>query len=108
MLLPIFLVENAVKIGIHAGLDIWIIGITIVAAGTSSPELVTTLVSIVKKKYNMQIPAVAHISLLILIANLMVIVFFLRSSWKLVQWEGIILILISLVRYYVDFIVVGR
>ena len=124
------LVENAVKIGIHAGLDIWIIGITIVAAGTSSPELVTTLVSIVKKKYNMaignligsdlfnilgvigvagvvgkgiQIPAVAHISLLILIANLMVIVFFLRSSWKLVQWEGIILILISLVRYYVDY-----
>ena len=129
------LVENAVKIGTHAGLDVWIIGITIVAAGTSSPELVTTLVSIVKKKYNMaignligsdlfnmlgvigvagivgkgiQIPAVAHISLLILIANLMVIVFFLRSSWKLVQWEGIILVLISMVRYYIDFIVVGR
>ena len=55
-----------------------------------------------------QIPAVAHISLLILIANLMVIVFFLRSSWKLVQWEGIILVLISMVRYYIDFIVVGR
>ena len=49
------LVENAVKIGTHAGLDVWIIGITIVAAGTSSPELVTTLVSIVKKKYNMAI-----------------------------------------------------
>ena len=48
------LVENAVKIGTHAGLDVWIIGITIVAA-TSSPELVTTLVSIVKKKYNMAI-----------------------------------------------------
>ena len=129
------LVENAVKIGTHAGLDVWIIGITIVAAGTSSPELVTTLVSIVKKKYNMaignligsdlfnmlgvigvagivgkgiQIPAVAHISLLILIANLMVIVFFLIFSWKLVQWEGIILVLISMVRYYIDFIVVGR
>ena len=53
-----------------------------------------------------QIPAVAHISSLI--ANLMVIVFFLRSSWKLVQWEGIILVLISMVRYYIDFIVVGR
>ena len=128
-------IENAVKIGTHAGLDVWIIGITIVAAGTSSPELVTTLVSIVKKKYNMaignligsdlfnmlgvigvagivgkgiQIPEVAHISLLILIANLMVIVFFLRSSWKLVQLEGAVLILISLVRYYIDFIVVGR
>ncbi len=130
-----FLVENAVKIGIHAGLDIWIIGITIVAAGTSSPELVTTLVSIIKKKYNMaignligsdlfnmlgvigvagvvgkgiQIPAVAHISLIILAVNLMVIVFFLRSSWKLVRWEGVVLILISLVRYYIDFIVVSR
>ena len=55
-----------------------------------------------------QIPAVAHISLLILIGNLMVIVFFLRSSWKLVQWEGIVLILLSLARYYIDFIVVSR
>ena len=32
------LVENAVKIGTHAGLDVWIIGITIVAAGTCSPD----------------------------------------------------------------------
>ena len=31
--------------------------------------------------------------------------FFLRSSRKLVQWEGIILVLISMVRYYIDFIV---
>ena len=38
----------------------------------------------------------------------MVIVFFLRSSWKLVQWEGIVLILLSLARYYIDFIVVSR
>ena len=130
-----FLVDNAVKIGMHAGLDIWIIGITIVAAGTSAPELATTLVSIFRKKYNMaignligsdifnmlgvvgvagiigrgiQIPAVAHTSLLILMANLIIIVFFLRSSWRLVRCEGIILILISLVRYYVDFIVIAR
>ena len=128
-----FLVENSVKIGQHVGLSNWIIGVTIIAAGTSAPELVTTLVSIIKKRYNVavgnligsdlfnilgvigvagvvsggiHVPAVANISLLMLLANLLIILFFIRTSWKLVRWEGIALISLSFVRYYIDFFLV--
>lgn len=127
-----YLVESAVKIGEYIGLSTWIIGITIIAAGTSSPELATTIVSIVKKKYDIaignligsdlfnmlgvigiaaivgngiKVPDIAHLSLLLLAVNLLIILLFVRTSWKLVRWEGVFLIAIALGRYYLEFFV---
>ena len=124
-----FLVESGSNLGRLAGLSDWVIGITIIAMGTSCPELVITIASLIKKKKSIAIGNLIgsdifnilgaigvagiinqgiflspdiHFSLIILFFNLLLVVFFLRTSWKLSTWEGIILIIISFFRYWLD------
>lgn len=125
-----FLVTSGSLLGKKAGLSDWIIGITIVAIGTSCPELVTTLVAISKKKQSVAVGnllgsdlfnllgvigvagiaskgipmlAITNFSLLILFFNLLLVVFLLRTGWKLRTWEGFLLVFISILRYILDF-----
>ncbi len=46
-----FLVDSAASIARVFGISEWLIGITIVAGGTSMPELATSLVAVKKKKH---------------------------------------------------------
>ena len=125
-----FLVESSVNLGKLVGLSDWVIGITIVAIGTSFPELIITIASLLKKEKSIAIgnligsdlfnilgvlgvagivkqgiflSQTTHLSLIILFLNLLIVVFFLRTSWKLSTWEGVALILIAISRYLFDF-----
>ena len=125
-----FLVESSINLGKLVGLSDWIIGITIVAIGTSFPELVISIAALLKKEKSIVIgnligsdlfnilgvlgvagivsqgvilsPAI-QFSFIILFLNLIIVFFFLRTSWKLSTWEGIVLILIACFRYLFNF-----
>ena len=47
------LVESAVSIAAAAGISKWVIGVTVVAAGTSAPEMATSLAAAVRGKHGM-------------------------------------------------------
>lgn len=50
-----FLVDSATEIALYIGVSERIIGVTIVAVGTSLPELVTTITAIVKKQSDLSV-----------------------------------------------------
>jgi cation:H+ antiporter len=121
-----FLVESATFIAEKAGLSEWLIGVTVVAAGTSVPEFVISLVAILKKHHGIsagnligsnifntlgvlglagaiQLPAhpllvghSARVSVALLIALTLIVVVLMRTGWKLRRWEGAVLIIIGL------------
>ncbi len=125
-----YLVEAASNIARHFGVSEWVIGVTIVAAGTSSPEMATSMVAIVKGKYGisignligsdifnllgvlgvatllnpvMTVDPSARSSINILIIMVATVVVFMRTGWKVARWEGILLIVVNLVRWIADF-----
>jgi len=125
-----FFVESASDVARHFGLSEWFIGITIVAAGTSAPELATSMVAVIKGKHEisagnligsdlfnmlgvlgvasifhpLQINQMEFWGLSLLPLALLVTIIFLRSGWKLTRWEGIILIIIAIFRWSFEFI----
>ena len=125
-----FLVESASEIARAAGLSEWMIGITIVAAGTSTPELVTSVVAMTKGRHGisvgnligsdifnmlgvlgvasilqpLHIQAGEYNNLILLAATLIVLLVMMRTGWKISRLEGTLLILIALFRWSFDFI----
>lgn len=110
-----FLVDAAVSIAQGFGVSDTIIGLTIVAVGTSMPELVTSVMAAIKKQadvaygniigsniYNIfgilgvtaliqpiDVPAqIAQVDIWVMLAATALLVFFARSGFKLVRWEG--------------------
>lgn len=116
-----FLVESALALA-ETRLSQWVIGVTIVAAGTSLPEFVISLVAVIKKHHGisagnlvgsnlfntlgvlgvagairpMGVDPAAIVSIWILLGLTIVAVVFLRTGLRLSRWEGAVLILISL------------
>ena len=125
-----FLVESASNIARYFGVSEWMIGITIVAAGTSAPELATSVVAVIKGKHgisagnligsdifnilgvlgvasmlkNLQIVQTEYTSLILLVFTLGIIMIMIRTGWKISRVEGGILIGIALLRWSFDFI----
>lgn len=125
-----FLVGSASDIARIFGISEWMIGITIVAAGTSAPELATSVVAIVKGKHGisagnligsdlfnllgvlgvasmlkpLSITSSEYTSLILLVAAFLVIMIMIRTGWKISKVEGAILIGIALFRWSFDFI----
>ncbi len=117
-----FVVNNSVSIASHLGVNEKIIGLTIVAAGTSLPELVTSVVAALKRNSDIAVgnaigsnifnilliaPVSAFIStiqyntkfnldLLVLIGGTLLLLLFMVTGKKkkLDRWEAIILLLI--------------
>ncbi|MDY6935506.1 MAG: calcium/sodium antiporter [Spirochaetota bacterium] len=124
-----FLVESASEIARYIGVSEWIIGVTIVAAGTSAPEMVTSIVAVLKGKHGisagnligsdlfnilgvlglagiinpLEIDPLAIQSLLMLSGMVILVVLFLRTGWLLSRTEGAILVSIGLTRWILDF-----
>lgn len=124
-----FLVISASAIARHFGLSEWVIGVTIVAAGTSAPEFATTMAGIVKKKYAMsagniigsdifnvfgvlglagiirplEVDASARSSLIGLSCMVILVLVFMRTGWKIKRWQGAVLVLVALLRWVLDF-----
>lgn len=125
-----FLVESASNIARVFEISEWIIGITIVAAGTSAPELATSVVAIIKGKHGISIGnligsdlfnilgvlGIASIlkplnlvqaeytSIILLVAAMIILLVMIRTGWKISRIEGAILIGIALFRWWFDFI----
>lgn len=125
------LVESASSIARIFGLSEWIIGITIVAGGTSMPELATSIVAVHKKRHGisagnligsdlfnmlgvlglaailkpLSLESNEYTGLILLAITLIVIIIMMRTKWKISKLEGSILILIALFRWLYDFII---
>ncbi len=124
------LVESASTIARFFGVSDWVIGVTIVAAGTSAPELATSITALVKGKSGMAIGNLigsdlfnllgvlglaailkhplmvsteARGSMIMLVLMVMLVVYFMRSGWKITRLQGLTLVIINLVRWTADF-----
>ncbi|MBW2264990.1 MAG: calcium/sodium antiporter [Deltaproteobacteria bacterium] len=123
------LVWSATSLARGLGLSEWVIGVTIVAAGTSAPEFATSLRAAIKGRYAMSIgnligsdlynilgvlglagmlgplqidPAGLH-SVYLLVAVVVLVVIFMRTGFRVSRMEGFILIGINLIRWIIDF-----
>lgn len=125
-----YLVDSATAIAKVLGVSDWLIGITIVAAGTSMPELATSVVAVTKKKhaisagnligsdlFNMlgvlgtasiikplTIAQTEYTSLILMFGMLVALIIMMRTGWKISRTEGIILFLFALIRWGFDFL----
>lgn len=126
-----FLVIAASNLARNFGVSEWVIGLTIVAAGTSAPEFVTSIVAALKGKHamsvgnllgsdifnmfgvlglaaiisNLSIDMSSRSSVLFLVAMVAIVLVFIRTGWVVTRREGIILVVISLARWAFDFLV---
>ncbi len=124
-----FLVDSAKAIALAIGISDWVIAVTIVAAGTSTPELATSLVAVIKGKHGlsagnligsdlfnllgvlglaavlrpMQIDPGAYEEIILMAGLIVVVVVMMRSGWKISRTEGIILVLVNIIRWYMNF-----
>jgi cation:H+ antiporter len=124
-----FLVDSATAIARAFGVSEWVIGVTIVAAGTSAPEFATTLAGVLKQRYDIsagnligsdifnllgvlgvagllrpvEVDPMARFSLAALMAMVLAALFFMRTGWRISRFEGLILVLIAAARWTFDF-----
>ena len=124
------LVESASTVARFFGVSDWVIGVTIVAAGTSAPELATSITALLRGKSGMAIGNLigsdlfnllgvlglaailkhplnvsleARSSMIMLVLMVMLVVYFMRSGWKITRLQGFSLVIINLVRWVFDF-----
>lgn len=125
-----YLVEAASDIARVFGVSEWTIGITIVAAGTSMPEFATSIVALIKGRNDISVgnligsdlfnllgvlgtasiirplslTANEYIGLILLAVSYVFLLIMMRTGWKISRFEGIVLILIALLRWSWEFI----
>ncbi len=124
-----FLVESSVEIAEMMGLSQWVIGVTIVALGTSAPELAISLTAAVKGHHGISVgnllgsdifnmfgvlgltailkdlsvePGV-HSNMLVLVGMVLLVCIFMWTKWRITRLEGLILIIIGLARWFYSF-----
>ncbi|MFH2008744.1 MAG: calcium/sodium antiporter [bacterium] len=123
------LVTSAVVVARFLGVSEWAIAVTIVAAGTSAPELATSVTAALKGFHGMSVGnlvgsdlfnllgvlgaagimrelpvstgALSSVGMLALMCC--IVVLFMRTGWRLYRWEGAILILLGVSRWVLDF-----
>lgn len=124
------LIASASAIAREMGISEWVIGVTIVAAGTSAPELATSLAGVLKGRYGIsagnligsdifnllgvlglagmlrtiEVDVAARVSLVSLSAMVFLVLVFMRTGWRVSRLEGLILVAIGLARWVLDFL----
>lgn len=124
-----WMVEGASSLARMAGVSEWVIGVTIVAAGTSLPELITCLTASLKGRNEMllgnlvgsdffnfagvlgltcimrplEVSPSALSSLYTLVGMVLVVLVFMRTGWRVSRLEGLMLLGLNLLRWGVDF-----
>ncbi len=123
------LVESAATISREFNVSDWVVGVTIVAAGTSTPELATSIMALVKGKHGMAIGNLvgsdlfnllgvlglagilkqplavspeARGSLVMLVAMVILVAIFMRTDWRVSRVQGFLLVSINLMRWIYD------
>ncbi|MBT3207398.1 MAG: calcium/sodium antiporter [Bacteroidetes bacterium] len=125
-----FLVESSIDIAEVMGVSNWVVAATIIAAGTSAPELATSIVAALRGHHGMSIgnligsdifnlfgvlglaaiirplpvEAAARPNLLMLSGMVFIVLIFMRIGWRISRKEGIILICLGLARWAWTFI----
>lgn len=125
-----FMVESASSLAAAMGISQWVIGATIVAAGTSAPEFATALVAAYKGHHGMSVGnligsdifnmfGVLGVAALIkdlpvdqeasgnmwlLVGMVVTVLIFMRTGWRISRVEGGILFLIAMARWVYSFI----
>jgi len=120
-----YLVNSACDLARTFGCSKWLIGATIITAGTSLPELTTSIVATIRGNSgisignligsnifnalgilglagivrDMQIEPSDPISLLVYPAMVAIALLFLRTEWKLTRRKGIVLVLLGIARW---------
>ncbi|MFC2137785.1 sodium:calcium antiporter [Bacteroidota bacterium] len=124
-----FLVESSVNIARIMGISEWVIGTTIVAFGTSAPELATSITAALRGRYGLSVGNLigsdifnmfgvlgftailqkltveigVRSNLIVLVAMVILVLIFMRTGWRLSRREGIILVVIGLARWFYSF-----
>ncbi len=124
-----YLVEASVKIARIMGVSEWVIAVTIVAFGTSAPELATSITAALKGHHGISVgnligsdifnvfgvlglTAILHdltveigarSNLIVLVGMVILVIVFMRTNWKISGWEGAVLIIIGLLRWFYSF-----
>jgi cation:H+ antiporter len=127
------LVEAATEIAEAYKVPSWVIAVTVVAAGTSAPEFATSLMGVIKGRYGISagnligsdifnllgvlglaglvqpvsVHPMARVSLAALIGMVALVVFFMRTGWRVSRWEGGFLVALALARWIFDFMSQG-
>jgi cation:H+ antiporter len=122
------LVWSATALARGLGLSEWVIGVTIVAAGTSAPEFATSLMAAIKGRYAMsignligsdlynllgvlglagmlgplRIDGAGLQSLYLLVGVVALVIVFMRTGFRVSRLEGLMLIGINLIRWVFD------
>ena len=122
------LVKSAVSLAASFGMSEWAIGLIAVAAGTSLPELATSIVAIRRGRtalmagtligselfnvlgvlglaaliHPMTINAIAWPNIVMMTVMVAVLLLFMRTGWRLTRVEGAFLILIAALRWSRD------
>ncbi|MBN1833256.1 MAG: calcium/sodium antiporter [Deltaproteobacteria bacterium] len=125
-----FLVASAISVARSFGISEWVIGVTIVAMGTSIPELVTSLVAVLRGHHGlsagnlvgsdifnllgvlgfagalepMTVSPEAYGSLFLLCGMVIIVVVMMRTGWRISRIEGAVLVCMGLARWIADFI----
>ena len=123
------LIQSATSVALALGLSEWLIAVTIVAAGTSLPEMATTLVGLARRHHavgvgnligsdlfnllgvlgvagliqSMELSTGARGSLAALTGMSVLVLLFLRSGWRISRWEGLALVALGALRWILDF-----
>ena len=124
-----YLIGSATALARSFGVSEWAIAVTVVAAGTSVPELATTLAGVVRGHmaisagnvigsdiFNvlgvlgvagmlrpMALDPAARTSLLALTGMVLVVLVMMRSGWRVSRWEGVTLLMLATLRWVLDF-----
>ncbi len=124
-----FLIESASQLALAFGVSEWVIAVTVVAAGTSVPELATVLAGVARGHMAMSAGNVigsdifnvlgvlgvagllqpmdlapeARASLLALTGMVVVVAIMMRTGWRVSRLEGGLLLLLALLRWFLDF-----
>ena len=123
-----YFVDSASDLARLIGLSEWVIGVTIVAFGTSAPEIATSLIALLRGRGGMSVGNLigsdlfnllgvlglaavlrpmtvdpsAWGSILLLNGMVILVVIMMRSGWRLSRLEGAILVSIALLRWILD------
>jgi cation:H+ antiporter len=124
-----FFVEAASDLARLFGISEWVIGVTIVAIGTSAPEIATSLVALLRGQSGMSagnlvgsdlfnllgvlglagllspmtVNPAAQSSIFLLGGMVVLVVIMMRTGWRVSRWEGGLLVVITLGRWIMDF-----
>ena len=125
-----FMVESAINLARYMGVSEWVIGATVIAAGTSAPEFATSLAAALRSRYGMSVGNLigsdifnlfgvlgvagilnnitvsldARMHLVFLSLMVALVLVFMRTGWVVSRREGYILVMIGLVRWINSFI----